>query len=179
MNIPLIVMGTANCKKLKPGHKDYRLAGLRDIMPTLLELAEIECPKSCTGISLIDTIKRKSIYSEALDGPMAMRMVFDGTWKLIWYPAGNKIQLFNKVADPQERHNLAHHSDNNEILTRLTEVLINELYGQDLDWIKGDQLLGFEAPDLKIAHDRSLFGQRGIHYPEPPIDNPNKIVGAP
>ena len=177
--VPLIMMGAENCKNLCAGKTDQRLAGLQDIMPTLLDLAGIDCPESCTGISLLSNSKRSVFYSEALEGPMAMRMVCDGTWKLIWYPAGNKIQLFNRLADPQEKYNVAEHADNKKILSHLTEALIKELYGEDLNWVNEDNLIGFDPPILEKSHNRGLSGQRGLHYPEPPRDDPSKVVGAP
>ena len=85
---------------------------------------------------------------------MAMRMVCDGAWKLIWYPAGNKIQLFDRVTDPQEKYNVAEQADNKEILSRLTEALIKELYGEDLKWINENGLTGFEPPILEKSHNR-------------------------
>ena len=58
-NIPMIISGTPNDKRLKKGYKDKRLVGLQDIMPTLLDLANIKVPETCTGISMIKDIKRK------------------------------------------------------------------------------------------------------------------------
>ena len=61
----------------------------------------------------------------------------------------------------------------------LTRALIGELYGEDLNWIADDALAGFEAPPLPKPGNRGLSGQRGLHFPEPPKDDPGKIVGAP
>ena len=58
-NIPMIISGAPNDKRLKKGYKDNRLVGLQDIMPTLLDLANIKIPETCTGISMIKDIKRK------------------------------------------------------------------------------------------------------------------------
>ena len=40
-------------KDLKKGSKDQRLVGLQDIKPTLLYLADIKIPETCTRISMI------------------------------------------------------------------------------------------------------------------------------
>ena len=58
-NIPMIISGTPNEKRLKKGLKDNRLVGLQDVMPTLLDLANIKIPETCTGISMIKNLKRK------------------------------------------------------------------------------------------------------------------------
>lgn len=179
VGVPLILMGTAGCDKLPPGRVDNRLAGLQDIMPTLIDLAGIECPSSCTGESLIMDTPRETLYCEALDGAMAMRMVTNGRWKLIWYPAGNHFQLFDRETDPQETRNLAGFAEAADVQSDLTAALINELYGEDLDWITDGELVGIDAPPLPVPQNRGLSGQRGLHFPEPPKDDPTKIVGAP
>ena len=63
--------------------------------------------------------------------------------------------------------------------SHLTEALIKELYGEDLNWVNEDNLIGFDPPILEKSHNRGLSGQRGLHYPEPPRDDPSKVVGAP
>ena len=40
------------------------------------------------------------LYGESLTGAKATRMVRDGRFKLIWYPAGNRLQLFDLADDP-------------------------------------------------------------------------------
>lgn len=179
VGVPLILMGVAECDRLAPGGVDPRLAGLQDIMPTLLDLAGIERPASCTGLSLVSDPPRETLYCEALEGPMAMRMVCDKEWKLIWYPAGNHVHLFDRIADPQETRNLAGRPETAEVEARLTRALIEELYGEDLNWVADGALIGFEAPVLSKAANRGLSGQRGLHFPEPPKDDPGKVVGAP
>jgi arylsulfatase A-like enzyme len=179
VDVPLILMGVAGCDRLPAGTVDSRLAGMQDIMPTLLDLAGIGRPASCTGLSLVGDPPRETLYCEALEGPMAMRMICDEKWKLIWYPAGNHLQLFDRSADPRETRNLAGRPETAEAEKRLTHALIRELYGEDLNWIAEDALVGFDAPPLPKPGNRGLSGQRGLHFPEPPRDDPGKVVGAP
>lgn len=179
VGVPLILMGVAGCDRLPPGRIDQQLAGLQDLMPTLLDLAGIDRPDSCTGLSLVSDAAREMLYCEALEGAMAMRMVTDGRWKLIWYPAGNHLQLFDRNADPQETRNLAGLPDTADVQARLTRDLIAELYGEDLSWVTDGALIGFDAPPLPVPQNRGLSGQRGLQFPEPPQDDPTKIVGAP
>ena len=179
VNVPLILMGVAGCERLPAGTVDPRLAGLQDIMPTLLDLAGLERPESCIGRSLVGDPPRETLYCEALEGAMAMRMVCDAQWRLIWYPAGNHLQLFDRSTDPQETRNLAGRPETAGVEARLTEVLIGELYGEDLNWIADGALVGFDAPPLPTPGNRGLSGQRGLHFPEPPKDDPGKVVGAP
>lgn len=179
VDVPLLVMGRSGCDRICPGTVDNRLAGLQDIMPTLLDLAGIECPQSCTGRSLAGSSRRETLYCEALEGQAAMRMVTDGRWKLIWYPAGNSFQLFDHRSDPGERHDLSADPAAQAEFDRLSAALVKNLYGEDLDWVRDGQLVGCEADPVHRKPDRGLHGQRGLHYPEPPKGDPSAVVGAP
>jgi arylsulfatase len=182
VNVPMILMGVKNEPRITPGNRDMRLAGMQDVMPTLLDLAGIPVPDSCTGLSLVGDEKHDTMYCEALENYCATRMITDGRWKLIWYPAGNHIQLFNIESDPNELTDLAADPASASTRDRLTTALVNELYGDDLNWIEGNKLIGFETEmgtsRNPFVHDRGLMGQRGLHSPEQPPDDPSKIVGA-
>ena len=142
------------------------------------DLADIDIPDNVTGHSLVGEHKRETIYCEALEGQAAMRMITDGRWKLIWYPAGNHFQLFDCKTDPDEVTDLASSPNAATHLTHLREQLAKELYGSDLAFIEGDKLIGTSAEPVVQKPNRGLSGQRGMHYPEPPPDDPAKIVGA-
>lgn len=178
VSVPMVLMGAAGCPRTRPGSVDRRLAGLQDVMPTLLDLAGIAVPESCTGLSLVGDALRETLYCEALEDQSATRMVTDGRWKLIWYPAGNHLQLFDGAADPDERNDLAADPAHAGTRDRLAARLRRELYGVDLDWIDGDRLVGFPADAPAQAANRGLSGQRGLHYPQPPLDDPSKVVGT-
>ena len=80
---------------------------------------------------------------------MATRMICEGNYKLIYYPAGNRRQLFDLASDPQELCDLAGKGDHARALDRLTEKLIGELYGSDLAWLdKTDALIGLPDRDV-------------------------------
>jgi len=48
-----------------------------------------------------------------------------------------------------------------EVRTRLTEILIDELYGCDLEWVDGGKLVGLPEIDYVPQPNRGLSGQRG------------------
>ena len=177
--VPLLLMGTAACPRVRPGTVDDRLAGMQDIMPTLLDLAGIDRPDRCTGRSLVGDPPRETLYCEALEGQAAMRMVTDGRWKLIWHPAGNRFLMFDRSADPDETRDLSGDPAHAAELKRLSEVLAGELYGADLAMVEDGRLVGCAAEPVEARPNRGLSGQRGLHYPEPSPDDPGKVVGAP
>ncbi|OON42158.1 arylsulfatase [Izhakiella australiensis] len=176
--IPLILVDYARSKRLQPGSTDQRLVGLQDIMPTLLTMCDIAVPESCDGISMVGEQRRNALYGESLEGVQASRMLTDGRFKLIWYPAGNHFQLFDLQSDPGEMKNLNTHQDFQEVLSRLKQLLMQELYGSDLEWINNGTFVGCEAPELTTPVNRGLSGQRGIHFP--PLatsSDPGQVVG--
>lgn len=163
----------------EPGRVDDRLVSMADVMPTLLQLADIAIPDTVTGRPMLGPDRHAHLYGEALEGQSAMRMVTDGVWKLIWYPAGNRMQLFHLAEDPKETRNRADDPAAADTRARLEALLVGELYGDDLDWVTDGKLTGCAADPVTGAPDRGLNGQRGLHYPEPPRGDPTNVVGAP
>ncbi len=51
-NVPMMLMGVAGDKRVKPGTVDGRLVGLADVMPTLLSLAGVEVPETVEGVPM-------------------------------------------------------------------------------------------------------------------------------
>ena len=115
-NIPMILMSYRGDPRVAVGAIDDRLVGLRDVMPSLLELAEITPPGAMDGLSMVGAEKRDWIYSEMGEGENASRMLHDGRYKLIYYPAGNRRQLFDLQGDPQELNDLAPRPEHGALL---------------------------------------------------------------
>ena len=177
--VPMIVLGTTKNNVVPKGKVSNRLVGLADVMPTLLHLADIKIPQSCNGISMFGDEPRKSLYAEANEGLNATRMITNENFKLIWYPYGNILQLFDIKNDPHELQDISKVPEMNVEIKKLTKLLINNLYGEDKFFIKNDELIGNSAildisssskSGLGLLGERELLGQRGIHYPPPPVD---------
>jgi arylsulfatase len=178
-NVPMILMGAAGDPRVGHHRVDERLVGWQDVMPTLLDLAGLEIPTSVDGLSMVGAERRAYLYGECGEDAMATRMIRERRHKLIYYPVGDYTQLFDLETDPEERHNLAGLPDYAEIEERLTRLLIDELYGEDETWLHDGQLIGLPDQQYQPKPDRGLSGQRGIHWPPPPLDLSGKPVGAP
>ena len=162
--IPLLLMPTAACERTGHHRTDDRFAELRDVMPTLLDLCDIPIPASVEGLSLVADERRDHLYCEHDEDPRkAMRMMRADNFKLIWYPAGNRTQLFDVAGDPAEMNDLADSADYASVRQRLTQLLIAELYGSDLDleWLRDGELVGVPEPEHLEQPNRGLSGQRG------------------
>jgi hypothetical protein len=125
--------------------------------------------------------RRQTLYGDCLENTSATPMMHDGRHKLIWYPAGNHVQLFDLEDDPDELRNRADDPDYAAVRARLIETLVDQLYGADLEqgWFRDGKLVGFEAPPYREHPDRGLTGQRGLHYPQPPEVGQDVMVGFP
>ena len=179
VSVPFLLMGTANCDRVRSGAVDDRLAGMQDIMPTLLDLAGVEIPDTVAGLSLVSDKRRETLYCEAQEGQSAIRMVTDGCWKLIWYPAGNRFHLFDLKSDPDETTDLSASSAAADERDRLEAQLVSELYGDDLAFVQNGKLVGTPAEPVLPKPNRGLSSQRGLHYPVPPRPDPSNVVGSP
>ena len=89
---------------------------------------------------------RAALYGECLEDNYATRMVVADRHKLIWYPTGNRIELYDLVDDPQETKNLANEASSESVLEAMQQLLLDNLYGQDQRWIDQGRLVGEAEP---------------------------------
>ncbi|MBV7332665.1 sulfatase-like hydrolase/transferase [Chloroflexi bacterium TSY] len=174
-NIPMLLMGVAGDERVGHHRVDDRLVGWQDVMPTLLDLAGIEIPESVEGISMVGEQTRDWFYGEIDEGPRATRMIRDERYKLIYYSAGNHRQLFDMEEDPQELVDLSDSSEHSDVLERLTNILMSQLYGGDEEWIQDGKLVGLPDNVYVPGPNRGLTSQRGAHWPPPPASNMPQI----
>ena len=162
--IPFIIVPTAAYDRMGHHKVDDRLVELRDVMPTLLDLAGVPIPKTVEGVSLISDESRDFLYGEHYEGDRATRMIRDERYKLIYYAVGNITQLFDLQEDPDETHNLAESPAHTETKERLTQKLIENLYGSDLEWLKNNNIVGLPDKQYEPTPTRHLRSQRGWRF---------------
>ena len=177
--IPMVLVGTRKNNAFNQGEISNKLVCLADIMPTLLDLAGIDIPKSCDGQSMLSDDSRENLYAESNEGVNATRMIMDDRYKLIWYPNGNIVQIFDLLQDPNELTDIANDPKILNHRKHLEKSLIDRLYGEDLNFVKNFELVGTPATiqslssanGLGLSDERDLLAQRGVHYPAPPLKN--------
>ncbi|MXV77725.1 arylsulfatase [Candidatus Poribacteria bacterium] len=116
--------------------------GLQDIMPTILDAADIEIPDTCTGKSLLPIMRgdvdgvRECLHGEhsgCYNYKHGNHYLTDGRCKYIWYSQTGREHLFNLDEDPHETSDLALQSDAETLLTpwrnRLIEILTDRPEG--------------------------------------------------
>ena len=178
-NVPMLLLGVAGDARTPAGTVDDRLVGWQDVMPTLLDLAGIDAPPTVDGISMVGDARRSYLYGEIGEDASATRMIRQGDYKLIYYPVGNHTQLFDLAHDPQELTDLADSPEHATVRDELTSKLVDELYGGDLAWLDDGALVGLPDRAYTPRGNRGLSGNRGIHWPPPPLDQSGRVVGAP
>lgn len=164
-NIPMILVPPRGPGPVGVGRVDDRLVTLADVMPTLLTLAGLDVPESCDGVPMVGAPARSTVHGEFGTGDGATRMIRDERFKLIYYPTGNVLQLFDLQTDPTESHDLCDSRDHADILAQLTDELIANLYGSDLEWVKDGALVGRKNRPVEPRINRDLSSQRGHHWP--------------
>jgi len=118
VRVPLMVTG--------PGvPKDKRIRTpvyLQDIMPSTLELAGVKRPDHVQFRSLMPMIKgrQRSSYDAVYGAYLGVqRMVIQGDYKLLLYPACKKVLLFDLKNDPNEMKDLSESPEHKATIRRL------------------------------------------------------------
>ncbi|MEZ6137615.1 MAG: sulfatase-like hydrolase/transferase [Pirellulaceae bacterium] len=131
MKAPLILVGPGIPANQQIDTPVY----VQDFVATALELANIEQPAHVEFQSLLPLVRgdRKQQYP-AIYGAYEMnkqRMIRQGEYKLIYYPAGEHYLLFNVVDDPQEQINLADHPEYAGVIRELKAELHKLMLAMD------------------------------------------------
>ena len=123
VRVPLMVAGPG----IPKGRKIRTPVYLQDIMPSTLDLAGIERPGHVQFRSLMPVIhgRRKRSY-DAIYGAYlnVQRMVTQGDYKLLLYPALKKVLLFDLKNDPDEMKDLAGSPEHKPTVKRLFAKLL-------------------------------------------------------
>ncbi len=118
---------------------------LRDIMPTVLDAAAIDCPTTVDGRSVLPVLKRQApdwrpyIHGEhctCYDSAQEMQYVTDGRRKFIWLPRIDIEQFFDLEDDPGETHNLIDDPSHVEEVEKWRGFLTSELQSRNCGWVK-------------------------------------------
>lgn len=128
VSIPLIIKDNVK----KSSTSEYNIIDapcyLIDVMPTLLEYAGAEIPKSVDALSIMPAIKNgKHVRSDLYFSYTNLhRAISDMKWKLIEYNIEGKryTQLFNLVEDPMECNNIADIRKYRKIIASLRKKML-------------------------------------------------------
>lgn len=146
--IPLIISGN---DRLLPGlqanHVCHGLAELRDIMPTLLDFAEVPIPDTVDGVSLLSaasdttTAIRDWLHGEHAYGEKSAHWIVTAVDKYIWFSETGQEQYFNTEKDPRELHDLINKTECQERIQQLRFLLTEILSRRPEGFSDGKRLI--------------------------------------
>lgn len=105
IGVPLIVRGPGIPSGRQTGAQCY----LRDLFPTICELAGAEIPAAVDGRSVVPVLRgeREQVYDAVFTHFLKVqRAIRTDGWKYIVYPQAQREQLFSLADDPDELTNL-------------------------------------------------------------------------
>lgn len=120
---------------------------LKDIMPTLLDVAGIDIPLTVEGESLLPLWKRQGIvwrdyiHGEHEYGEGSFHYITDGKEKFIWFSQTGDEQFFDLMKDPNELVNVVNKRAYLKRVENLRNQLMNQLIDREEGYTDGEQLL--------------------------------------
>lgn len=160
--VPLLFYDPGNLLKIEQNQSIPALAELRDIMPTLLDIAGLPIPDTLDGKSLLpimrgevsgvrDYIHGEHTGSDGADG-LGNQFIVTGHDKYIWYTRTGREQYFNLDTDPNELHDAICDTDCQARIRTLRETLIRELAGREEGYSDGTRLIPGQKQTPCLAH---------------------------
>ncbi|OGV72686.1 MAG: arylsulfatase [Lentisphaerae bacterium RIFOXYB12_FULL_65_16] len=128
---------------------------MRDVLPTLCDVAGVAVPSSVEGQSLVPLCRgetvpwREYIHGEHPRGDLSNHWLTDGRMKYAWYSQTGREQLFDLANDPQELHDLA--PDRAADVAAWRERLVRELTGREEGYVQDSRLVVGRAPLSVLA----------------------------
>lgn len=151
VNIPFIVSGPEHLIGKNPPVRDD-IIELRDVLPSLLDIADHEIPESIEGESFILAMrknepgKRNYLHGEHSRGAISNHYIVTKTDKFIWYSQTGEQQYFKLDNDPLELKNLINSDIDKNRIDELRGYLIHELTGREEGYTDGVDLIAGKQP---------------------------------
>ncbi|MDY2941894.1 MAG: arylsulfatase [Varibaculum sp.] len=138
---------------------------LRDVMPTVLDIAGVPVPDSVDGRSVLPLMRetpepqwRTQIHGEHFYeafGEESMQWVTDGKYKFIWFSGSGIEQYFDLTNDPEELHNLVDAPEWHDTVALWRARLVSYLEGREEGFVRDGALVAGRPAvnDLKWIRD--------------------------
>lgn len=147
-HIPFLITAGKNVlPSLKSGSICHSVVELRDVMPTLLSIANTEIPNTVDGFNLLpltehpDSSVRSWLHGEHSYGEFSNHWIVTETDKYIWHSATGQEQYFNLKKDPHELHDCINDADCQERISLLRSHLVNVLKDRPYKVVENGRLL--------------------------------------
>jgi arylsulfatase len=147
-NIPFIICGSSELG-FGSGQRCSQPVCLEDLLPTLAELATIECP-DVDGVSLVPELQGEEVeirpwlhfeHATCYSKAQAFHALTDGQIKYIWRPNDGSEFLFDLDKDPQEEHDLSADPSHHGLLRQWRRLLVQRLALRPEGFSDGERLI--------------------------------------
>lgn len=136
------------------------LVELRDLMPTVLELAGVPVPEGVQGRSVLPLLQGKHEgWREYLHGEhdyfgaggQSVHFIVSDRHKYVWFSRDGGEQLFDRREDPQELRDLSSSGRHAAQLEELRGCLIRELTGREEGYVEEGRLVPGRPPSTFLS----------------------------
>lgn len=160
-HVPFIVAPAPDDARAARRHCVDQVVELRDIAPTLLELAGIDVPAECDGRSLVPFLRgetpddwREWLHGEHVMLGQSLQWVTDGHTKYLWASEWGTEELFDLDADPEELCNRADDPAYAELLATWRGRLVEALTGREEGFVQDGELVTGASVTPILEHIR-------------------------
>jgi arylsulfatase A-like enzyme len=157
--IPFILSDPGDVLGIEKNQVRHDLVELRDLMPTILDIADVTIPDSIDGKSVLKLIKdeesckwRNYIHGEHSFGGYSNQYIVTKKDKYIWYSQSGREQYFDLINDPNELENKINTKEYQSRINKLRKILINELQNREEGYTDGEQLIVGKEPKSCLNH---------------------------
>ncbi|MCB7067856.1 arylsulfatase [Enterocloster citroniae] len=150
--IPLLVYDPGDLLGGKRNRAVDCLTEIRDVMPTLLDIAGLPIPASVEGASLLPVMRgkrsqvRDHLHGEHAYGVDSSHYIVTDRDKYIWYSQTGREQYFDLRSDPRELFDLIGNTERQERIRYLRQCLIRELSQRQEGYSDGQRLQVGKTP---------------------------------
>ena len=158
-HIPLIITAGKNVlPQLKASRVCKEVAELRDIMPTLLEIAGVQIPDTVDGHSLLplaadpEASHRQWLHGEHAFGKFSNHWIVTQRDKYIWHSQTGQEQYFDLSQDPHELTDLIGDASCQDRITMLRGFLIQALQNREEEFVEDGRLIAGRPTPFVLCH---------------------------
>ncbi|WP_217586494.1 arylsulfatase [Lentibacillus saliphilus] len=159
-NVPFILADPGNNVHLQKNSTADHVTEMRDIMPTLLDAADISIPDTVDGKSVIPLCKgdndiphwRSYIHGEHAFGKESFHYITDGKDKYIWFSQTGREQFFDLTNDPQETYDAIADPNYAKKIDERRQQLIYETKDREEGYSDGTSLIVGQPVKATLSH---------------------------
>lgn len=169
-NVPLIIRLPRNISEkfgIKRGITNKKNAvGLMDIMPTILEMCDVEIESPIEGRSLVPIMKDDSIEfrSHICGNFMTVYGISDGQYKYMWFSEDDYEYLFDLENDPNDCFDLSNKPSHKQVLELFRRRLVDWLEKNNDSHVEKNKLCSIPYKwKIDEAKNINEWNNRGRH----------------